>query len=187
MKVTVDMENLDLLVQEAVEKNLNILIKNEVRKTIENKVSENANDIIESIVNEKLESYVKDYITTATISVGGGWNSEPETYTVEAYIKKQISEIMQSQTFKTKDRYGNYDKTATFEDYIKNVFNVDDYVQKALDKFMTGVKNDINKNVTKMFDQTTQAALSSVIMNMLNNSNAFLEMKDNLKRITDGN
>ena len=187
MKVTVDMENLGIMVQTAVEKNLDTLIENEVRKTIEDKVSENARDIIERIVNEQLESYVNHYITTATISVGGGWNSEPEKYTVESYIKKQISEIMQSQTFKTKDRYGNYNKTATFEDYIKSVFNVDDYVQKALDKFMTGVKNDINKNVTKMFDQTTQAALSSVIMNMLSSSNAFLEMRDNLKRITDGN
>lgn len=188
MKITVDMENLGIMVQDVVEKNLNSLIENEVRKTIADKVTKNTEEIVTSIVNEKLESYVKDYIATATISVGGGWNSEPKTYTVEEYIKQQISEIMDKHTFKTKDRYGNYNAgTTTFEEYVKKELNVDASVQAALDKFMKKVKDDVNRNITKMFDQTTQAALSSAIMNMLNNSNAFLEMRDNLKRITDGN
>ena len=158
-----------------------------VRKSIEDKVASNARKIIESVVNEKLESYVNDYIKTAIISVGGGWNSEPKKYTVEEYIKQQISEIMNKQAFKTKDRYGDYKNTMTFEEYVKKELNVDASVQAALDKFMKKVKDDVNKNVIKMFDNTTQAALSSVVMNMLSNSNAFLEMRDNLKRITDGN
>ena len=186
MKVTVDMENLGSMVQDVVEKNLNSVIENEVRKSIESKVANSARDIIDSVVNEKMESYVNEYITTATISVGGGWNSEPKTYTVEEYIKQQIAEIMQNQAFKEKDRYGNYTNKVTFDEYIKSTFNVDASVQSALDKFMRKVKDDVNRNVTKMFDQTTQAALSSAVMNMLNNSNAFLEMRDNLKRITDG-
>ena len=186
MKVTVDMENLGLMVQDVVEKNLNSMIENEVRKSIESKVAASSREIIESVVNEKLESYVNDYIKTATISVGGGWNSEPKTYTVEEYIKQQISEIMNTQKFKTKDRYGDYKNTITFEEYVKKELNVDASVQAALDKFMKKVRDDVNKNITKMFDNTTQAALSSAVMNMLNNSNAFLEMRDNLKRITDG-
>lgn len=187
MKVTVDMENLGMMVQSTVEKNLNSIIENEVRKSIEKKVASNAKEIIESIVNEKLESYVNDYIKTATISVGGGWNSEPKTYTVEEYIKQQISEIMNKQAFKTRDRYGDYKSTVTFEEYVKKELNIDASVQATLDKFMKKVKDDVNRNITKMFDQTTQAALTSAIMNMLNNSNAFLDMRDNLKRITDGN
>lgn len=187
MKVTVDMENLGSMVQAAVEKNLDSLIENEIRKSIESKVAQNAKDIIETVVREKLESYVNDYIKTATISVGGGWDSEPKTYTVEEYIRKQISTIMDTKTFKSRDRYGNYSDTVSFETYVKKELNVDASVQSALDKFMKKVRDDVNKNITKMFDNTTQAALSSVIMNMLNNSNAFLEMRDNLKRITDGN
>ena len=187
MKVTVDMENLGLMVQSAVEKNLDGLIENEIRKAVENKISENARSIIEAMVNEKLESYINDYIKTATVSVGGGWNSEPKTYTVEEYIRHQISTIMDTKTFKIKDRYGNCSDTISFETYVKRELNVDASVQAALDKFMKKVRDDVNKNITKMFDNTTQAALSGVIMNMLNNSNAFLEMRDNLKRITDGN
>lgn len=187
MKVTVDMENLGLMVQSAVEKNLESLIENEVRKSIEDKVAQNAKEIIETIVNEKLESYVNEYIKTATVSVGGGWNSDPKIYTVEEYIKYQISDIMSTQKFKMKDRYGEYKNAVTFDEYVKSVFDVNGYVQNALDQFMKKVKNDINRNVTNMFDQTTQAALSSVVMNMLNSSNAFLDMRDNLKRITDGN
>lgn len=187
MKVTVDLENLENMVQEVLEKNLNSVIENEIRKSIESKVAESAREIIESVVNEKLETYVNDYIKTATISVGGGWNSEPKTYTVEEYIRQQISDIMEKQGFKTKDRYGNYSGSTTFEDYVKRELNVDASVQKTLDQFMKKVRDDVSKNITKMFDQTTQAALSSVVMNMLSNSNAFMEMRDNLKRITDGN
>jgi hypothetical protein len=181
------MENLEDMVQEVLEKNLNSVIENEIRKSIESKVAESAREIIESVVNEKLESYVNEYIKTATISVGGGWNSEPKKYTVEEYIKQQISDIMEKQGFKAKDRYGNYGSTVTFEDYVKRELNVDASVQKTLDQFMKKVRDDVSKNITKMFDQTTQAALSSVVMNMLSNSNAFMEMRDNLKRITDGN
>lgn len=187
MKVTVDMENLGNMVQDIVEKNLNSIIESEIQKSIESKVAQNAREIIETIVNEKLESYVIEYIKTATISVGGGWNSEPKTYTVEEYIKQQISEIMDKHTFKIKDRYGDYKSAITFEEYVKKELNVDASVQKTLDQFMKKVRDDVSKNITKMFDQTTQAALSSVVMNMLNNSNAFLEMRDNLKRIADGN
>jgi hypothetical protein len=183
MKVTVDMENLGKMVQDAVEKNLNSIIENEVQKSIEAKVAQNAREIIESVVNEKLASYVNDYIKTATISVGGGWNSEPKTYTVEEYIRHEISEVMSNQRLKTNDRYN---PSVTFEDFIKSQFDANALVKKQLEQFMKKVKDDVNKNVTRMFDETTQAALSSAIMNMLSNSNAFLEMRDNLKRITDG-
>lgn len=94
---------------------------------------------------------------------------------------------MEKQGFKAKDRYGNSSSTVTFEDYVKRELNVDASVQKTLDQFMKKVRDDVSNNITKMFDQTTQAALSSVVMNMLSNSNAFMEMRDNLKRITDGN
>ena len=186
MKVTIDMGNLGLMVQGVMEKNLQSIIENEIRKSIESQVATSAKGIIEDMVNEKLESYVNDYIKTATVSVGGGWNSDPKTYTVEEYIKQQISEIMSKQGFKAKDRYGNYSNSVTFEDYVKRELNVDASVQSTLDKFMKKVRDDVNKNITRMFDNTTQAALSSVIMDMLSNSNAFLEMRDNLKRITDG-
>ena len=142
MKVTVDMENLGLMVQSAVEKNLDSLIENEIRKSVESKISESAKSIIESMVNEKLESYVNDYIKTATVSVGGGWNSDPKTYTVEEYIRHQISEIMTNHGFKSRDRYGNYNTTTTFEEYVKRELNVDASVQAALDKFMKKVKDE---------------------------------------------
>lgn len=186
MKVTVDMENLENMVQEVLGKNLNSVIENEIRKSIESKVAASAREIIESVVNEKLEAYVNDYIKTATISVGGGWNSDPKTYTVEEYIKHQISEIMSKQGFKARDRYGNQSSSVTFEDYVKRELNVDASVQSALDKFMKKIRDNVNQNITRMFDNTTQAALSGVIMDMLSNSNAFMEMRDNLKRITDG-
>ena len=184
MKVTADMENLEQLVESAIEENLNSLIEQEVHSVIADKVRSSAKEIIETIVNEKLTAYVEDYIKTATISVGGGWNSAPVVYTVEEYIKHQISEIMESGKLHTKSSYGN--TTVTFEEFIKQQFDATSYVKKALESFMKNVKEDINNNVNTMFNQTTQVALSSVVMNLLSNNATFMDMQDNIKRITNG-
>jgi hypothetical protein len=184
MKVTAEMENLEQLVETAISENLNNLIEQEVRNIITDKVRTNAKEIIENIVNEKLTTYVEDYIKTATVSVGGGWHSDPVVYTVEEYIKHQISEIMESGKLHTKSSYGN--TTVTFEEFIKQQFDATSYVKKALEYFMKQVKDDINKNVDDMFNQTTKAALSSVVMNLLSNNATFIDMQDNIKRIANG-
>ena len=75
MKLTLDMENLGNLVEEAIKENLNNVIEQEVHNVIAQKVNTSAKEIIDNIVNEKLTSYVNEYIKTATVSVGGGWNS----------------------------------------------------------------------------------------------------------------
>ena len=184
MKFIAEMENLEQLVEAAIEENLNNLIEQEVRNIIADKVRSSAKEIIENIVNEKLTTYVEDYIKTATVSVGGGWNSDPVVYTVEEYIRKQISEIMESGKLHTKSSYGN--TTVTFEEFIKQQFDATSYVKKALESFMKQVKDDINKNVDDMFNQTTKAALSSVVMNLLANNANFMDMQDNIKRIANG-
>lgn len=186
MKLTLDLENLEQLIESAIEENLDNVIELEIRSVIADKVKENAKVIIENIVGEKLESYVNDYINTATVSVGGGWNSDPVVYTVEEYIRQQISEMMANGKLRTKDRYGDYKNTVTFEEFIKQQFDVNSYVQKALESFMKKVKDDINHNVNTMFNQTTQAALSSAVMNLLSQNAAFLDMQDNIKRIANG-
>ena len=55
-----------------------------------------------------------------------------------------------------------------------------------MESFAKNLKNDINKNVSTMFNQTTQAALSSVVMNLLSNNATFVDMQDNIKRIANG-
>ena len=183
MKLTLDLENLEQLVKDVLEENLNSVIEQEVRNVITTEVNESAQEIIETVVHEKLESYVNDYIKTATVSVGGGWDSPPVTYTVEEYIKQQISEVFRSGKLKAKNRYGEYKDTVTFEEFIEREFDANAYVQKAMESFAKNLKNDINKNVSTMFNQTTQAALSSVVMNLLSNNATFMDMQLTMKRI----
>lgn len=185
MKVTLDMENLAGIVQEIVSKNINNVIEEKITSMIAHHTEQKADEIIQQIVNEKLTSYVENYIKTATISVGGGWNSEPKVYTVDQYIQMEIADSMNSHTLKTKDRNG-YSTTVTFEEFIKQECDIESKVQAALKKFMNGVKADVNRNVSAIFDQATQAALSESIVNLLMNSNTFLDMKESIQRITDG-
>lgn len=185
MKITLDMENLADAVQNAVNDSINEVINEQIAKMIAKQTQESAKEIIETIVNEKLKSYVEDYIKTATISIGGGWCAEPEVYTVEKYIQHQIAEIMESKSLASKDSRG-YVKNVTFEDFVKAEFDVNTKVQNALKQFMDGVKKNINQNISNMFDQATQAALSSSITSLLMSSNTFMDMKDSIQRITDG-
>ena len=69
---------------------------------------------------------------------------------------------------------------------MKNEFDVSGYVQKELKKFMEEVKKNINQNVNAMFNHTTQAALSSAVLNLLTNNSTFMDMQENIRRITDG-
>lgn len=185
MKITLEMDNLQALVTETLDNNLTNIVTKEVDTLITNSVQE-SRTVIQEIVNERIKNYLDDYLKTATISIGGGWKKEPKTYTVEEYIKKEISEIMDSGKFLAKKSNGYSDTTyyKTFDEYVKETFNVNATVQKSLNDFMTGVRKDVDKNVSEMFNQTTRAALSESIINLLMRNDTFLNMQDSIKRIS---
>ncbi len=50
---------------------------------------------------------------------------------------------------------------------------------------MEKVKSDINSNVSEMFSQATQTALSSSIINLLMQNDTFINMQNSVKRIAN--
>ena len=183
MKITIDLENLSRLLQDNIEADLENVIRQEVKSKIEHMVKEYEKGIIEKVVNEELTNYVRDYIKTTTISVGGGWDSEPKKYTADEYIKKEIADIMSEGKLRTNDRYN---PKVTFEDFIKKELDINKHIQAELKNFITKFKKDVDLNIAETFDRTTQEALSASVVNLLLKSETFLDMKDNIKRLTDG-
>lgn len=182
MEITLKMDNLANLVERTINENLENIIKTQVDAMISDSIQK-SKDTISERVNEKVSAIVDEYISNATISVGGGWKEEPKTYTIEEYIKAEIADRIESGKFLVKDRY-NSNTYKTFTEFITDKFNVDAKIEKELTSFMTQVQKDIDKNVADMFNATTQAALSSSILNLLMQNDTFLNMQDSVKRIT---
>ena len=85
MKVNIEMENLGDTVAEVIEQNIKKTVNDIIVSEVQHFIDENYKAAIEEIANQKMREYVENYIKTATITVGGGWdsnNNPVETYTV---------------------------------------------------------------------------------------------------------
>ena len=182
MKITLELDNLTGLVEQTLNNNLKNVVRQEVDALIKESIQQ-SKDEIKALISEKMLKYVDDYITTATISVGGGWTEEPKTYTIEEYIKSEIADRIENGKFLLKNNYST-DTYKSFSDYIEEKFDVDTKIKNKLENFIKGVQKDIDSNISEMFNQTTQKALSSSIINLLMQNDTFLNMQESVKRIS---
>lgn len=183
MKITMEMDNLQSIVEATLNENIENVVREEVDKLIAQSIQE-SKETIQNVINDKMARFVEDYLITATISVGGGWREELKTYTVEEYIKSEIADRMESGKFLFKSQYSK-DTYKSFDEFCKERFDVDAAVQEELTDFMDKVKNDINSNISEMFNQATQTALSSSIINLLMQNDTFINMQNSVKRIAN--
>lgn len=183
MKITLEMDNLQSAVEGAINANITNIVEQEVDALIKAKVNESAK-LIEDIVNEKIIAFVNEYFKTVTITVGGGWNDPVKTYGIEEYIKLQIAEKIETQQINVKDRYGNT-KTVSFNDYCKQMFDVDKAVERTLNDFMNSTAKSINQNINDMFNDAARRALSESVLNLLSKNETFQNMQDSIKCIAN--
>lgn len=189
MKVNIEMENLGDTVAEVIEQNIQKTVNDIIVSEVQHFIDENYKAAIEEIANQKMREYVENYIKTATITVGGGWDSKNnpvETYTVEEYIKKQIGSIMEKQSLviETENRYGSHIKEeVSFEDFIKKTFDINDAIKTQLSTFMRETKNDITTQIKDMFDATTKNMLSETVFNMLVSTDTYSKINNGIKML----
>lgn len=106
MKVTIDLENLESLVQNTMETNIENIVKEQIEGTVK-KVADNlAKKIIEEKVSENFQRFVDEYIANTKIKVGGDYwgDTEEKEYTVEQYIKKELKERLDSKKLRAKKK-----------------------------------------------------------------------------------
>ena len=119
MKVTIDMENLETLVQTTMEKNIENIVKEQIEGTVK-KVADNlAKKTIEEKVSENFQRFVDEYIENTKIKVGGDYwgDTEEKEYTVEQYIKKELKERLDSKRLRAKKK----GHTSSYNDDFENV------------------------------------------------------------------
>ena len=189
MKVTLDLENLSVILEDTIKNNLNIVIKETIKETIQDYINKNVETLISQTVINNYEKFVNEYITTTKIKVGSNdpWSDIPaQEYTVEQFIKKSIKNCLDDKMLRIKkdDRYSSYE-TVAFEEYIKREFDPNKLVKKELDKFMDGIRKDINKTMKDTFDSSTKEMLSSAVLTVLNANDTYAKIQNNICCIAD--
>lgn len=190
MKVTIDLENLQNIIESVLNKNIETVVKEKVSDLISEQIKNTAKEQIEEICNKRMSDFVEEYIKTTKITVGGGFYSDDEIkeYTVEQYIKNQLAEIMKNQSFKTygKDDWGRSrkEKEITFEDFVKETFDVNSIVKREIERFISETKRKISDNIKSVFDNATKNMLSENVFNILMASESYQKINDSIKRLT---
>ena len=184
MKVTLELDNLENIVQTTLEKNLGNVVKEQIADIIK--------DTINTQVSKNFQHFVDEYIMTKKIKVGGSyWDNEPEQeYTVEQYIKQQIKERLDSKQLKVKKkgRSGSYSddyENVTFEQYISRQFDFTETIKKELDTFMNDIRKQVNTTMKETFDNSTKSMLSNAVLNILSANDTYRQIENNIKCIAD--
>ena len=186
MKLVVDLENLDGHVQDTLNDSVSTIIRDTIKSSVVTEVDKQLKEIIREEVGTMIASYVKDYITTTVITIGGGFydKSEREELTVEQYLKKEIGDIMNSQSLRIKDFRGDV-RNYTFEEFIKKEFDMGNAIQETLSNFMDEVKTEINLKLKNQFDDVTRQALSESVLMLLNQNETFTKIQTNIASLSN--
>lgn len=192
MKVTIDMENLETLVQATMEKNIENIVKKQIEGTVR-KVADNlAKKVIEEKVSENFQRFVDEYITTTKIKVGGNYwdDTEEHEYTVEQYVKNELKNRLDSGKLRAKKKrrtssYSDDFEQVSFEEYINRQFDFDEMIKKDLDKFMDDIRKQVNKTMKETFDNSTKSMLSTAVLNILGANETYRQIENNIKCIAD--
>ena len=192
MKVTLELDNLENIVQTTLEKNLGNVVKEQITDIVKKTADNLIKDTINTQVSEHFQHFVNEYITTKKIKVGGSyWDNEPEQeYTVEQYIKQQLKEKLDSKKLKSKqkDSYGRYTNNyeeVSFETYISRQFDPDEMIKKELDAFMDDIRKQVNTTMKETFDNSTKSMLSNAVLSILSANDTYKQIENNIKCIAD--
>lgn len=192
MKVTLELDNLENIVQTTLEKNLGNVVKEQIADIVKKTADNLIKDTINTQVSKNFQHFVDEYITTKKIKVGGSyWDNKPEQeYTVEQYIKQQIKERLDSKQLKVKKkgRSGSYSddyENVTFEQYISRQFDPNEMIKKELDVFMDDIRKQVNTTMKEAFDNSTKSMLSNAVLSVLSANDTYRQIENNIKCIAD--
>lgn len=185
MKVTIEMENLQNIIEESAKINTEKAIDAAIHDVAHEKVNQVLCNKIEEIVNSRIEQYVDDYLKNTKIHIGGGWDSKDvEEYTAEEYLKKQIKDVFESQSFVTKrqNRWGNWEEEKkTFQEYIASQFDAKSIVKPYIDKMAKQMKDEVNRKVKDTFDDAMRSTLADNVFTIVASSETYRKIAQNMK------
>lgn len=184
MKVTIDLENLESIMQTTLEKNSGEAIRQALESVIQKEVDKSLKRDVDNAISEIVEDYIREYLKTAKVQTGNSWSGEGiKEYTVEEYLKSQVAEIFDKQAFtvKAKDTWGgSRSETVSFQDYVKSQIDVENYIKKDLDKLAKDVKTDVNIKIKSAFDDAMRRTLADNVFSIVSASETYQKIQNGL-------
>lgn len=185
MKVTIEMENLQKIIEESAKINTEKAIDEAIHDVAHTKVDQALRGKIDEIVNSRIEQYVDNYFKNTKIHIGGGWdNKDVEEYTAEEYIKKQVKEIIESQVLvtKKKDRWGEWKKEKkTFKEYIDEQLSTESIVKPYIDKMAKQIKDEVNSKIKSTFNDAMRTTLADNVFTIVASSETYRTITQNMR------
>ena len=185
MKVTIDLENLESVVQTALEQNSGEAIHKALETVAQKEVDRVLQNDVDKSINAIVESYIREYLDTAKIQVGNSWSGEGiKEFTVEEYLKSQVAEIFESKVFsvKTKDRWGDTPtEKITFQEFVEKHFDVEKYAKTYLEKIAREVRNEVDCKLKSMFDDAMRHTLADNVFTIVSSSDTYQKVQNGLK------
>lgn len=187
LEATIELTGLQSVAEESLKEVLSGSIKNTVTKIVQDSIKENYKDIIEERVSTMLAGQIDNMLYNHKIQIGGDYLSkEPaREVTIAELTDEKVKEYIANNQFTTKDRYGEYTRIKTFQEYIDEKLCLNTKVQKELNSFVEDTRYNINEKMKKMFDDSTRTLLSDSILNLLQQNETYRRIETNISTIAD--
>ena len=188
MKIVIEMENLNKIIEESIAKNTGDTIEGYVEQKTKSILEDKYKENIDIQVNEAVKNAILHYLETFQITVGNPFNNEElRTFTPREYINHTISDIFEKKilTEKVKDRWSGREelKSISFEQYLKQNFDVEAIIKKHMETFASNLRRDINNILEKEYNKATREALSDVVMDTIMENEKFKKVSDGIRRL----
>lgn len=187
LEATIELTGLQSVAEESLKEVLSGSIKNTVTKIVQDSIKENYKDIIEERVSTMLAGQIDNMLYNHKIQIGGDYLSkEPaREVTIAELTDEKVKEYITNNQFTTKDRYGEYARIKTFQEYIDEKLCLNTKVQKELNSFVEDTRYNINEKMKEMFDDSTRTLLSDSILNLLQQNETYRRIETNISTIAD--
>ena len=187
MKITIDLENLQSIIEEVAEKQTGGAIEDAIRSVAMNYVTANYKDMIEAITDEIMEQSIRDYIEKTELQIGGGLSSEPVLMTPKQYINTTIENTFKERAFTVKkdNGYRMVEEKVTFEDFIKKELNPTSQIQSVMNSFARKTKEEINRLIKNTYNSELSKAVGASVVDVIFESEQFKRINNNIKRLSE--
>lgn len=190
MKVTIEFNDLQRLIEDVAKKQTEETIDEAVREVIKGIVERDYKQTIESKVNELLESFVINYIDGYQMLIGGGGLGEEPVYkTPKEYINDKINHMFTTKTLTTtvKDSYYSSERTkeVTFEEFIRKEFDPTSTIERKMKEVAGDVRRQTDALIKKEYDKALSNALSATIVDVIMENDAFKSINSKIGRLSE--
>lgn len=148
----------------AAESVINKTITTIVTDTYTDEIKKMTRDAMELIVSQQVQEYMNGPIT-----IGGGWREPERTLSRTEYLTECIQENLKSVDSEKIKKYA------------------EDGVKREIATFSKKTRDDINRDIKRMFDDATRQTLTASVVDMLMTNDTYQKLSSRMSKLLPEN